>query len=310
MHDVDIGKANVGLKIGSCLSLLVLSVAATFFTEFSKSPDGVYPYDTFVLPFAAEFLKLAVSICSMNNESLLSFFHAFKEPRKLAVFAVPALCYILSNNCVPLIILELGPTLHQVLNNLKILSTGILTRVILRRELSWAKWRALWLLMAGSVLAQEPTVSTQVTSKLISGYGYVLGNVFAAGAGSILSEMLLKGRAMKDTVGDIHLQNAKLYLFGTMFGAVTLLSRGKNLTLDIFEGFNIPAYGAVLSMALGGLSTSVILKYIDSIAKCFVMSGSMLTVAIVHAALKNAFVSPLLLVGILLVTAALKSYHD
>ena len=41
-------------------------------------------------------------------------------------FAIPGFCYFVSNNCMFLIIRELGPTTFQITNNLKILSTGVL----------------------------------------------------------------------------------------------------------------------------------------------------------------------------------------
>ena len=59
------------------------------------------------------------------------------------MFAIPAFCYFVSNNCMFYIIRELGPTTYQITNNLKVFTTAILMRVFLARKLSWVKWKAL-----------------------------------------------------------------------------------------------------------------------------------------------------------------------
>lgn len=272
--------------------------------EFSKDSSNAYPYDTVVLPFLSEVIKLSVSLCFLSRGNFEDFQNTLaKEPTKIFRYSIPALCYIVSNNSAPLVIRELGPTAFQVLNNLKILATGLLTRVVLRQKLSWTKWQALFLLLLGSILAQLPTTFEHQYRVNYLGYLFVFAGTFSSGSGSVCSEKLLKEIDFES----IHVKNTKLYLFGVLFGFISLLSR-KNIFANIFEGFNAAAYAAAVSLALGGLVTSAILKYISSIAKCFVMTCSMLVVALVHDGHSEEGISIFLLVGIFLVSTAIALY--
>lgn len=233
---------------------------------------------------------------------------AGNEPRKLALFALPALLYFVSNNSAPLIVQELGPTAHQVLNNLKIITTGIFTRVILRRRLTWSKWSALMLLLFGSAIVQLPGVTRPSPGNDFQGYAYVLTSVSAAGAGSVVSELLLKAEGT-EIESDINVQNSKLYFFGILCGFFSAVWRHGTFSLKIFDGVNSAACGAIASLTLAGLCTSFILKYIDSIAKCFVMSCSMFTVALGHSIVKGEGIAWNVLCGIFLVSIATRNYH-
>ena len=53
------------VKVVSCLMLLLCTVSATSFAELSKSDDGTYPYNTFVVPCSVEALKLLVSALTL-----------------------------------------------------------------------------------------------------------------------------------------------------------------------------------------------------------------------------------------------------
>jgi len=291
-----------------CLSLLFLSVAVTFFMECSKDSSNTYPYDTVVLPFVSEVIKFSVSMCLLlikKDFQQKDFQQTLvKAPTYFFRYSIPALCYIISNNSAPLIIRELGPTSHQILNNLKILATGLLTHTVLRQKLSWLKWRALLLLLLGSALAQLPADFKPEAKVNYVGYMFVFVSTFASGAGSVFSEKLLK----EMDFDSIHVKNAKLYAFGVLFSFISLLSR-RNFLTDIFEGFNAAAYAAAVTLALSGLVTSAILKYISSIAKCFVMSCSMLVVALVHDGLRKEGISTSLLLGMFLVSTSIVMYH-
>ena len=300
--------ASTTAKLLSCFSLFILAVAGTFCYENSKNSDNSYPYDTFVIAFAAEVLKFFISVCCLTSVGRRSLISAWNEPRKLASFALPAILYFVSNNSAPLIIQELGPTAHQVLNNLKIIATGIFTRVILHRRLTWSKWAALALLLFGSVLVQLPRASQSTPGNAIYGYTYVLASVSASGAGSVVSELLLKADGTP-IESNMNMQNAKLYFFGILCGLASAVLRHGTFSLDIFNGLNLAACGAIVTMTLAGLCTSFILKYIDSIAKCFVMSCSMLAVALGHSVMKGEWIGWNVLCGIFLVSIATKNYH-
>jgi UDP-galactose transporter len=302
----------LSIRISSCVALLFFSVAATMLAELSKSEDGKYEYNTFLIPLSVEIIKLTVSALSMlytnnvgdisKNFSLLSF----------GSYSVPALCYFVSNNCMFYIIRELGPTTFQVTNNLKTLSTALLMRFVLSRKLTWPQIKALVILFCGSVVTQLKDTNEaeqhQAGIKLF-GLALVFVNAFAAGIGGVYSEKLLKGSSGNGEIESIHFQNCQLYFFGVCFGFLSLLTRTSSGMSDPFDGFNIAAYATIAVLAVCGLVVSFILKYLDNIAKCFVGALSMISVGLLHAATSSHSVPHHLSIGIVLTSIAIEQFN-
>jgi len=301
--------ANTLLKISCCIALLFFSVSATLFAEASKSADGAYPYNTFMIPCVVEATKLCASgilllYSKFTGEIVMSF-----TLLSFLSFSLPALCYFISNNCMFFIIRELGPTTFQITNNLKILATGVLMRVFLGRKLTWLRWKALVLLVIGSAVTQLKDARDSGAQKSAAGYVFVLINSFAAGAGGVISEKLLKGNK-EGVVDTIHWQNMQLYFFGLMFGLSSSLSTFHSVErIEPFAGFNAWAYATVASLAAAGLLVSYILKYLDNFVKCFVAALSIIFVAVVHASIEKKTVQLDLVIGIVLTCMALEQYN-
>ena len=310
------------LKLLSCILLLFFTVSATIFTEASKRKNGTYPYNTFVIPFAVEVLKLlvastlfAIENVSGKSSGSRSSIHDFWK------YSVPALCYFVSNNCMFFIIRHLGATTFQIMNNLKVLSTGVLMYVFLGRKLTWMQWKSLVILTIGSMVTQlsgeMSHARTSVNSSSPSvGYSLVILSAVASGAGGVFSEKLLKseskieGKKLYEQDVSIHWQNVQLYVFGVIFGLISLRSNssGAILSSNLFDGFNACAYATVGTLAVCGLLVSFILKYLDNVAKCFCSAISMLCVAVLDAAMSRAGIPLRILLGAVLTAIALEQY--
>ena len=312
------------VKMGSCTLLIFFSVSATILTEGSKLPDGTYPYNTFAIPCAVEAVKLLVSTLLLNHARFaqgLSRKPLGFEFRTTAVYAFPAFCYFVSNNCMFYIIKHLGASTFQIMNNLKVLSAGIFMYVFLNRKLSWLQWKALIILAIGCMVTQlspKPQSSTSTENAKLSnltGYVLVFVNIIAAGAGGVFSEKLLKGITKKTSAGttetSIHWQNIQLYIFGFVFGLVSLyMDDDANISpSNIFRGFNSFAYATVISLATCGLLVSFILKHLDNVIKCFCTALSILCVALIDSAMKNEAVPMRILLAIALTGIALEQYN-
>jgi len=313
------------VKMGSCILLIFFSVSATILTEASKLPDGTYPYNTFAIPCAVEAVKLLVSTLLLNHVRFAQ--GSSRKPlgfefRTTAVYAFPAFCYFVSNNCMLHIIKHLGASTFQIMNNLKVLSTGIFMYVFLNRKLSWQQWKALIILAIGCMVTQlvpnpqtlTPTENVKLSH--LTGYVLVLINVIAAGAGGVFSEKLLKGITKKPSAGttetSIHCQNIQLYSFGFAFGLISLfMDDDENISpSNMFRGFNGFAYATVASLATCGLLVSFILKHLDNVIKCFCTALSMLCVALMDSAMKNEAVPMRILLAIVLTGIALEQYNS
>ena len=76
----------------------------------------------------------------------------------------------------------------------------------------------------------------------------------------------------------------------------------------IYYGFNVWAWSAVVASTVNGLLVSVILKYVNNIAKCFVAALSMICVALIESMLQQSRISLRVFLGILLTCISLGQY--
>tara|TARA_B110000003_G_scaffold244904_1_gene254326 strand:+ start:361 stop:1413 length:1053 start_codon:yes stop_codon:yes gene_type:complete len=312
------------LKVASCVLLLFSSVSATIFTEASKLEDGTYPYNTFVIPCAVEAVKLVASSALFVRERVAR--GELQTPlgltiRGFAAYAFPSFCYFVSNNCMFHIIRHLGASTFQIMNNLKVLSTGVFMYIFLNRKLSWMQWKALIMLVIGCMVTQLSARAVEGGNadeqSSLAGYVLVFVSAVASGAGGVFSERLLKGQGTEQQksnreIDSIHWKNMQLYLFGMMFGVVSLHMDAKVASLparNLFDGFNAFAYGTVVTLAICGLLVSFILKYLDNVAKCFCAALSMLCVALLDSAMKHEAIPLRVTLGIVLTGLALEQYN-
>ena len=77
-----------------------------------------------------------------------------KNKRQAALFVVPSLIYWLHNNVQFLTLQYVDAPTYQILGNLKIVTTGLLFYIWLRRKLTPLQWMALVLLMIGAATSQ------------------------------------------------------------------------------------------------------------------------------------------------------------
>ena len=59
------------------------------------------------------------------------------------LYPIPSLIYLVHNNVQFMTLKYVDPATYQILGNLKIVTTGILFRVILQRKLNRLQWTAL-----------------------------------------------------------------------------------------------------------------------------------------------------------------------
>ena len=81
---------------------------------------------------------------------------------------------------------EVDPTSYQILNNLKIIATGILFRVFLKRPLTRAKWGAIVLLAVGATVSQLGSCEAGGEVNL-RGYFLAVLSASLAGTGAVYS---------------------------------------------------------------------------------------------------------------------------
>ncbi|GJM99221.1 hypothetical protein PR202_ga16303 [Eleusine coracana subsp. coracana] len=123
-------------------------------TTLSQS-NGKYKYDYATIPFLAELFKLSVSSfflwkeCQSSSPSRMT-----KEWRSVRLYLVPSIIYLIHNNVQFATLTYVDPSTYQIMGNLKIVTTGILFRLVLKRKLSNLQWMAIILLAVGTTTSQ------------------------------------------------------------------------------------------------------------------------------------------------------------
>ena len=289
------------LKLGSGTGLILFSVAGSFLAELSKDDSGAYPYDPLTITPVVELCKFILSVVllvsSGHRKSTVSF-------KSYLLFAVPALCYFVSNSCMFFIVKDVGVTQFQLLSSIKIFFTAVFMRIFLGKKLSVRHKSSLLILALGLVLTQMHGSSIIDFNVRFHGYLLTVITCLTSSIGGVYSEKLLKN--LSDSV---HLQNVQLYSWGLAVGIFAYWSGKSGAAVQSpFTGYNGSVYAMILVLSLNGLSVSLLLKYADSLVKSMVSSLAICTTVCLQVLLGAQDVSFIFTVGVLLIVFALKVY--
>lgn len=115
------------------VGVMVLTASYSLLVEASKDASGAFSYKPLSVTFTAETTKLAVSLLMLRAAVVPP---PALRASDLARAAVPALLYLLQNNAAFAALRYLTPPLYQLLSNLKIVATALLSCVVLHRVFS------------------------------------------------------------------------------------------------------------------------------------------------------------------------------
>lgn len=223
-------------------------------------------------------------------------FHLLLQSRKMLVLAAT---YGLGNSLSYYALARVGAGTFVVIANLKTLTTAGFSRLMLARTYSWARWRALILLVCGVVLFVLPTleeysnmrVSTEadailadhalaVSSGVILGCLAELVVVTLSGFGSIYFEAAIKNDPL-----DIWERNFQLGLYSILLYLFMIVMYDNPTDGGGGARFfaNWTPLAAVLSFlgATGGLLVALSIKYGDSVLKTLAVSGGIIYASVV-----------------------------
>jgi UDP-sugar transporter A1/2/3 len=206
--------------------LTVLTSSQGLLTAASKTGGG-YAYDFATVPFLAELTKLCISYFLLERQRAAdpASIRVTRDWRTVALFIVPSIIYMFHNNVQFFFLQYVDPATYQILGNLKIVSTGLLLRLALRRHLSRLQWLALLLLMTGAATSQINTDCSQGTVQSVlhapfMGYVYGVVSALLSAVAAVYTEWVLKKN--NDT---LYWQNMLLYGFGAVFNFANLVHR-------------------------------------------------------------------------------------
>uniref|UniRef100_A0A3N7E8I5 CMP-sialic acid transporter 1 n=1 Tax=Populus trichocarpa TaxID=3694 RepID=A0A3N7E8I5_POPTR len=239
------------------LLLTFLTSSQGILTTLSQS-NGKYLYDYATVPFLAEVFKLVLSSLLVWRECQISpSTRMTTEWKSVRLYVVPSIIYLIHNNVQFATLTYVDASTYQIMGNLKIVTTGILFRLFLRRRLSNLQWMAIILLAVGTTTSQVKGCGEASCDSLFAApiQGYMLGAVSAclSALAGVYTEFL-----MKKNNDSLYWQNVQLYTGGYENGS---------WWQRLFNGYSITTWMVVLNLGSTGLLVSWLMKYADNIVK-------------------------------------------
>lgn len=245
----------------------------------ASKDHGKIPYISVTVTFLIEVLKLALSLLAIlaTNERVPDNF-SLKES---LFYAVPSLLYMVDNNLTYVILRFVDPATLSVLWNLKILTTAVLFRFVLKRQLSEIRKIAIALLLLGVVTSQSDHLKKEnmvmannasnnnAKDDLNSPENFVFGIILVfiavtiSSCASVFTEWAFKRKGSCSFLW----QNVQLYVYGILFNGFGLLFEASEISESgFFSGYNNWTLAVIFVNCIGGICMGFILKYLDNMA--------------------------------------------
>ncbi|XP_061560356.1 CMP-sialic acid transporter [Phycodurus eques] len=261
-----------------CLTVMTLVAAAYTvalrYTRTTVSPGDLYFTTTAVC--ITEVIKLILSTAMLARESgsvrkLLGTLkeHLLGNPRELLKLSVPSLVYALQNNMAFVALSNLDAAVYQVTYQLKIPCTAVCMVIMLSHSLSKKQWFAICTLCLGVMLVRWKPVDTtkvQIEQNPFLGFMAIVVAVLCSGFAGVYFEKVLKSSNTS-----LWLKNIQMYLSGILITLIAVVVTDGNKVMEkgFFFGYTPWVCFVVFLASVGGLYTSVVVKYTDNIMKGF-----------------------------------------
>ena len=287
--------------------LVLLCIQNSGLTLLTRYSRGILKekYSATEVVFVGEIIKLLCSgyfVLYSTDDANLQLGHGFKKLFGLLRHSRPIIVlvvlYSIGNVLTYFALGRVDATVYTVLTQLKILTTASFSMILLGRQLSSTKWRALLLLIIGCILVASPSFSKALLCSCLPelhkeeerkdifrnlvGIAAVLLMCTISGYSSVYFEGMLKKSSVE--IGVWH-RNFQLAFFSAIFllGVMSyefMSSNDKSHFPLMFEGWTINAVAVTLVQSGGGLLVAATLKFADSILKTLATSGAIFLSAV------------------------------
>ena len=244
-----------------------------------------------------------------------------KESTKLII---PAILYLIQNNLLFVALANLSVPMYQVTNQGKLLTTALLSRIMLKKQLTGMQYGSIALLGFGvsfihlseyfEKLGEQGSVSSGGDEA--SGQNQILGLIavliccFTSGLSGVYFEWVLKKSPIQLSV---HCRNFHLASWSLSFAILGILFSSndmeKNSHYGVFHGFNswVVTVGVIMQ-GITGFVVSMMIKYADTVLKGFAIAIAAPVATLVSVPVFGSKISTSFIVGGLMVAMATKMY--
>ena len=214
--------------------------------------------------------------------------HTLESPGDMLKLCVPSLLYTIQNNLLYLALTNLDAATYQILYQLKILTTAIFSKTMLRRQFSSTKWFSLFVLTGGVAVVQlsgsgdSSSSADDEDKNRAVGLTAVLCAACTSGFSGVYFEKILKGSDVSVFVRNIQMGIPSMIIaLGTCYLNDSAVIQEKGF----FIGYNAFVWAVIIVQAVGGLIVAVVVKYADNVLKVFASSFSIIFSCLISAVL-------------------------
>jgi len=238
--------------------------------------------------------------------------------RESVKVVVPAVLYLVQNNLFFVALSNLSVPMYQVTNQGKLLTTAIISRIMLKKEISGMQYFAISLLGLGvAVIHLSEYHSSKSTSGVeddelqhqnqILGLLAVLASCFTSGFSGVYFELILKTSEVKQS---LNVRNFQLALWSLLFGSFFIVYKdgAKIRENGLFQGFDWIVILVVVAQGMTGFVVSLILKYADAVLKGFAISLAAVLSTFASVVFFGTKINATFLLGASMVLCAVKLY--
>ncbi|KAI3384658.1 hypothetical protein SNEBB_009035 [Seison nebaliae] len=245
---------------------------------------------------------------------------------------IPSFLFAIQNNLIYIAISHLDAATYQISSQLKILTTAIFMRIILKKIFGY-RWFALFLLFIGVVLIQMNAILFEMEQPIAAiakqssqtikydstffhlqsiddGIGLIAVLMVAvlSGFSSVYFELLLKNTKLS-----IWQRNIQLSSFGLIFSITfSLISDGEEIIKKGFlYGYDYFIVLVIILQSIGGLLVAAVIKFMDNIMKGYAISLSNILVCIFTYILlpDDIHLTSTFFIGVTLITISIILYN-
>ncbi|XP_006821821.1 CMP-sialic acid transporter-like [Saccoglossus kowalevskii] len=305
---------SVRFKLYALTVMTINAAGYILLLRYTRTVDGPMYFSTTTVVMT-EVFKLLSSICMLfsMHRSLSAtvtdiYRNVFCNPMDSFKMCIPSIIYMVQNNLAFVALSNLDAGTYQVTYQLKIISTALFSVILLRKQISVIQWISLVTLFAGVACVQlQPDSFTKKVEHVNYTVGLIsiLSACLCSGFAGVYFEKVLKG---SDT--SLWIRNIQMYLFGIVSGLIGVYTKDFFGVIEkgFFYGYTPYVWAIVVAGSVGGLYTSVVVKYTDNIIKGFSTTISIILSTLMSVYLFGKEITVLFSLGAGLVILAIFLY--
>ena len=243
------------------LFTLFINTAGSIFIQYSWL---VTQWDPPLVLAIAEAAKFCISLV------IVKYLHLPFECKRVWKFGAPSLLYCLLNISVTYAYSILSAHYIVTVANLKLVWAMCFTQKYLHRTFTKRQWIAAAVIILGLIIISSKPVdgsSREILAAILFG---VFSSVVSSAAGTVCEYLYIS-----DPNTSIHVQNVKMYAFGTLFNFSAFLIKG-----HWPKEWHWITTVLVIYFALAGILISFVMKHLGNVARNLIGAVTMICVTL------------------------------